>query len=90
MQLLAKLVVCLVHALVHSKLVLQTFPPYKLAFVVENSSRGTLTQSSVTSKGLVDGELFGSGSSLLLLLTIVLSHSGESRENASVSVDYSL
>ena len=90
MQLLAKLVVCLVHALVHSKLVLQSFSPYKLAFVVENSSRGTLTQSSVTSKGLVDGELFGSGSGLLLLLTIVLSHSGESRENASVSVDYSL
>ena len=90
MQLLTKLFVCLVHALVHSKLVLQTFPPYKLAFVIENSSRSTLTQSSVTSKGLVDGELFGSGSGLLLLLTIVLSHSGKSRENASVSVDYSM
>ena len=90
MQLLSKLVVCLVHTLIHSKLVLQTFPPYKLAFVVENSSRGTLTQSSVTSKGLVDGELFGSGSGLLLLLTINLSHSVKSRENAAIAVDYSL
>ena len=90
MQLLAKLVVCLVHVLVHSKVVLQSFPPYKLAFVIENSSGSTLTQSSVTSKGLVDGELFGSGSGILLLLTIVLSHSGKSRENAAIAVDYSL
>jgi hypothetical protein len=90
MQLLAKLVVLLVHVLVHSKLVLQSFPPYKLAFVVENSSRSTLAQSSMTSKGLIDGELFGFGSGLLLLLTIVLSHSGKSRENAAIAVDYSL
>ena len=90
MQLLTELVAWLDHAFVHSKLVLQSFSPYKLAFVVKNSSRSTLTQSSVTSKGLVDGELFGSGSGLLLLLTIVLSHSGKSRENASIAVDYTL
>ena len=89
MQRLTILVVCLVHALIHSKLVLQTFPPYKLAFVVENSSGGTLTQSSVT-KCLVDRELFGFRSDLRLLLTIVLSHSGKSRENAAIAVDYSL
>ena len=87
MQLLAKLVVWLVNALVLSKLVLQSFPPYKLTVVGSNSFRSTLTQSSVPSKGLVDWELFGSRSDLHLLLTIVLSHSGKSRENAPVTVD---
>ena len=90
MQLLTELVAWLDHAVVHSKLVLQSFSPYKLAFVVKDSSRSTLTQSSVTSKGLIDGELFRFGSDLHLLLTIVLSHSGKSRENAAIAVDYSL
>ena len=88
MQRLAKLVVWLVHALVLSKLVLQSFPPNKLAVVIENSSRSTLAQSSVSSKGLIDGELFWSRSDFLLLLTTVISHSCKSRENASVAVDY--
>jgi hypothetical protein len=90
MQLLTELVAWLDHAFVHSKLVLQSFSPYKLAFVVKNSSRSTLTQSSVTSKGLIDWELFGFRSDFHLLLTIVLSYSGKSRENAPVAVDYSL
>ena len=90
MQLLSKLVVCLVHTLIRSKLVLQTFLPYKLPIVIENSSRSTLTQSSLTSKSLVDRELFWFRSDLHLLLTIVFSNSCKSRENSPVAVDYTL
>ena len=90
MQLLAKLVVWLINALVLSKLVLQSIPPYKLTVVGSNSFRSTLTQSSLTSKSLVDRELFWFRSDLHLLLTIVFSNSCKSRENSPVAVDYTL